>query len=1266
MSQTALSGQSSQAELFIDRQINKTGIHVLAMDVLAGVMILIGGLLAALFVVALIDAWVIEFNVFFRVVALSVIVVGAIGFVCWYFWPLVYRRINPAYAARMIEEGRGGLRNSLINYLSIKQTGETTASKVVLSEIEMQAAKHLSEFPVESTIDRTQIIRLGIVLTVLVALFGGYKLLSPKDPFQSVARVFAPTAKISRPARVQISHVEPGDTEIVFGGVLPVTATITGSFAHPAELVFSTRDGQAVSRRLPMSPAEGQHKFTVNLTTSETGILQDLVYFIQAGDGRSPTYRVNVKSTPTMTVREVTLEPPSYTEIPVSTIVGQGEIEAYEGTRVTLTANTNVPIQSANIELLDERSLDASGQQRPIERIMMQANGQSATGSFVLQFNADGSPRMTHYRLNFRDEQGRLAEGTARYPVRIIPDLPPQIVIGQPGEDQVRLPVDGQLRVAIRANDQDFKVARIQFRLDHRGQSKVNQSLELQQLPDGQVAAQYTIVPKLLGLNVGDQILFYATAFDNKVSILTGQPDPNFDTSRTITLEVTAAENRGTDEADNRDQQLQDDSTSSNDGDKQDATNESGDDEQDSSQRSSEGANQSSGSEGTKDGDSQNEKAQSADAQQQSDPASETGNADGQSKSTESETEEPGGEGESTQRSRTGEDSKQENEPGTSSSADQSKGASESDAESTGQGNRSQPDQSSSTGGSDQSPRADSSESAGEPSSDSSSRTDSSSSSGSNPAANDGGPQSQSLDGEVSPDDGQGGRNQPLDRDAHAGERFERLLDKLNEREQQQAENASETSGNSEANPQSQDRGQSDDSSTGTGSPTDPRDAQSPSDGGSGTSQDQTKQEGEKGQSTPSQSPASNNTGIEDEKGSQSSQADGGDSGSLGNEDRPDQSGDSSGSENSGAAKQPQEEPQDSPGGGNANDPQRAEQKRTSGGGEEQQSGSPQNRDDAEKSGGALKSENDAKGTGQGDDSQNSGGKNSSTEANAGSKESTDSPSAPGTDSLSGSPSDTSESNPSQPGTEKSSAQSAENAQSTPNQQDGSETTGDPDRQPDESGATTQSNNNQKKGGSNEGSGQTELSKSDSAESTRNSSGADSSNSSSPESEQASNPEGTDSRSTGAAGSGGTGSRDDREPHTPTNIGQPTPADKANLEYADKATDLVLDYLENQQINPDPKLLEEMNWTADEMREFVRRWKEMKEKARAGSARDREQLTDSLQSLGLRPPTTQRNEFSRELDTQRGFEEDAAVNRPPAEMIPAFKAFQKGRSRVKK
>ncbi len=163
-------------------------------------------------------------------------------------------------------------------------------------------------------------------------------------------------------------------------------------------------------------------------------------------------------------------------------------------------------------------------------------------------------------------------------------------------------------------------------------------------------------------------------------------------------------------------------------------------------------------------------------------------------------------------------------------------------------------------------------------------------------------------------------------------------------------------------------------------------------------------------------------------------------------------------------------------------------------------------------------------------------------------------------------------------------------------------------------------------------------------------------------------PDQAPSRNTGPQGDGsgrtsGGGAGQGRQPGGQEEGGTARAADAANLEYAEKATDLVLEYLESQQDDPDKKLLEKLDWSPAELRKFLERWRQLKQNAREDKAKQG-QLDDVLRGLGLRPaaPRTRQNKLDdRPLG---GLRESGASSTPPTEYRDQFDAFRKGRAKL--
>lgn len=121
--------------------------------------------------------------------------------------------------------------------------------------------------------------------------------------------------------------------------------------------------------------------------------------------------------------------------------------------------------------------------------------------------------------------------------------------------------------------------------------------------------------------------------------------------------------------------------------------------------------------------------------------------------------------------------------------------------------------------------------------------------------------------------------------------------------------------------------------------------------------------------------------------------------------------------------------------------------------------------------------------------------------------------------------------------------------------------------------------------------------------------------------------------------------------------------DEPNLEYARRTTDLVLEYLRDQQQKPDPELLERLRWTEDDLRQFLSRWDDL-QRAAANAPRGQQDFSDALRSLGLQPDQQASRRISAPTDPVRGLRETGVLSTPPSKYLEQFNAYKKGTARV--
>jgi hypothetical protein len=544
---TAAPDSSRKTVQTIERQLRRARFHVKLVDLLSHVGLLAVGVLGYLLLVALIDHWIWPLGFAGRTIAFVGLVAGSAWLAARYLAPLVIRRINPTYAARAIEEARPSLKNSLINFLLLRQD-RTGVRDAIFEAVEQRAASDIATVQVESAVDRTPMIRIGYVLVAVAALFAAYKILSPKDPFRTAARVVMPWAEIARPSRVEIVEVKPGSMRVYHGHTVQVTATVNGAGdTDPVRLYYTTADGQSVDREIRMQAKPGRLHFECLLPPQEDaspaakpGLQQDVTYRIEAGDAVSPDYRLSVVAAPTIVVQKLEYQYPAYTKKPPQTIERQGDIQAIEGTKVTIHAQANQPIQSAMIELDPDQSPRGAA-----ETVPLQFDGQHAWGTITLKLKPDRlSPWHASYQVRFVNLDGEKSEQPIRHQIDVLRDLPPEVQILSPTQRRVEVPENGSQTIEARGIDPDFGLSRLALHFEGAGKDFDEELLITgsEQLP--QATAKFLFRPQAYGFKAGDEVQYWAIAADNRENPATGSAEPNEVTTNPCLIIVVAPQEK--------------------------------------------------------------------------------------------------------------------------------------------------------------------------------------------------------------------------------------------------------------------------------------------------------------------------------------------------------------------------------------------------------------------------------------------------------------------------------------------------------------------------------------------------------------------------------------------------------------------------------------------------------------------------------------------------------------------------------------------------
>ena len=497
---------------FIDYQLRKArgGIH--QTDVLIGAVVLALVLLVYLLTFVVLDQWVFTggFSPWMRTILVAVIGCFTVTWGAYRIFLPLMRRINIVYAARQIERAFPELKNTLLTWVELRNTGRTMPPEI-RAAIERRAAREMSHQDIDEAVDRRWLLQASYALMVVTAVFVAYSLLSPKSVTNSLWRALFPSASVTVATRTEILNVTPGDTEVLARSQLDVSADLAGVIPDEVVLRFSTADRRFVDEPISMRRDEKSPQKFNGLLAGESGrgLLQDLTYYIVAGDAQTREYRVRVNQPPSATVTGVSYDYPAYMGLDDASQSGS-TIDAWEGTSVTLLAESNMPVKSATLIMSDTDNISERAEEYP----MQVTEGTKLSVNWKLAFRPDGT-FARFYHIQVTDDRGQVDPQPAVHAIKVRPDKAPEIALIQPTQD-IEAPANAVIPLAYRAHDPDFLLRRVTLRFEKLGEPLPDIPVLYEGPPyESAVQSTYRLDLAHYLLKPGDTLTFYLEAEDN-------------------------------------------------------------------------------------------------------------------------------------------------------------------------------------------------------------------------------------------------------------------------------------------------------------------------------------------------------------------------------------------------------------------------------------------------------------------------------------------------------------------------------------------------------------------------------------------------------------------------------------------------------------------------------------------------------------------------------------------------------------------------------
>ena len=484
----------------------------------------------------LIDQWVVSAGRGLRLAVFA----AAVGWAGWYVWrrivPLMRSRVRPEYAARSLERDLPEMRQELTSYVTLRDGELPGLSNTVVRSIGARAAHRLrlhESLPLEAT----GTLRWWIATAAILALLVVYAAWSPKNTFQSASRLAAPLASIDPARRVSIRDVEPGDTDATAGRSLDVSARVDGLAEGESVWCHWVVSGRRESRELSREESTGRFSTRVELEHTATGTV---LYRIEAGDAVAGPYRWQLADVPVVALQSVHYQPPDYTRREDHTS-SSGSITAIDGTRVTVRATTNRPVDQATLEL---NPREVGGEIRATagaKEMELGPERRSLEITFPLRShrNRAAAVKLQSYRVRVTDPAGQSNPEPIVYPIRVIDDLVPDVAIVVPKQTPKKIPIDAQQVIEIHASDPDFGLTEVGLEI-RRGIDVIARSRLWSDAEGarGNQVTDYRFRPTAHGLRPGDVVEIRANATDNRASEIDPRIEPNTSWTDPVELRI--------------------------------------------------------------------------------------------------------------------------------------------------------------------------------------------------------------------------------------------------------------------------------------------------------------------------------------------------------------------------------------------------------------------------------------------------------------------------------------------------------------------------------------------------------------------------------------------------------------------------------------------------------------------------------------------------------------------------------------------------------
>ena len=400
----------------------------------------------------------------------------------------LFKRISDARLARLIEEHSPGAEDRLVTAVEYSNT-ESRVSPALMSRLYQDANSVSATLDVGNVIRRSRLLIYGGAALASLLIFAGVLKWGPKEISEGVAQLVTPTTLAASPNAFSIK-VKPGTARVPKGSDQDIVATLVNFDSQQVTIFARPLGSKDDFQGQMMEPAKARTDFRFSIFN----IQDSMEYFVESNTVRSEVFKLNVVDLPYVKQLDLTLNFPSFTNLPTKTIEDGGDIAALKGTVATITAKLSGNVRAARIVFPDGKKTE------------MQVKGADFVGQLTVASD-------TSYYIELVSVDGEAYRGSNEYDISVLSDQPPVISFDKPGRDKKATNLE-EVFTQARAED-DYGVVSMDLHFSINGGEE--KTVNLQQLTRESarsLTGAYTFFLEEYHLKPGDFISYFAKARD--------------------------------------------------------------------------------------------------------------------------------------------------------------------------------------------------------------------------------------------------------------------------------------------------------------------------------------------------------------------------------------------------------------------------------------------------------------------------------------------------------------------------------------------------------------------------------------------------------------------------------------------------------------------------------------------------------------------------------------------------------------------------------